>query len=182
MKNNGINQKEETHQRSCDVVGSDRARSSAVGVGLARLDAPPDHVGDSDGLDPTIGGELKFTRMRRIDPHRDARLSVLYEELARRVRVNPQVATLVVDRELIAPEPALRLCRCGLCHAAPPFMVVVEFLRHSNQENKISKLLCRRKIGQNSQGTTLTYCDKYSISVLFCQVQTKNQHFAVFAL
>ena len=109
IKNNEINQKEETHQRSCDMVGSGRERSSAVGVGLARLDAPPDHVGDSDGLDPAIGGELESTRMRRIDPHRDTRPSVLHEELARRVCVNPQVAPLVVDRELLVPELVPRL-------------------------------------------------------------------------
>jgi hypothetical protein len=118
MKNLRKNQKEETHQRSYDMVGSDRARSSAIG--LAMLDAPPDHVGDSDGLDPAIGGELESTRMGRIDPHRDTRTSVLHEELSGRVRVNPQVATLVVDRELIAPELVLRRCRCGLEYLAPP--------------------------------------------------------------
>jgi len=62
--------------------------------------------------------------MGRIDPHRDARSGVLHEELARRVRVNPQVATLVVDRELVAPESVLCLCRCGLCHVAPPSWLV----------------------------------------------------------
>ncbi len=140
MKNIEINQKEETHQRSCDMVGSDRARSSAVEIGLAQLDTPPDHVGDSDGLDPAIGGELESTRMRRIDPHRDARPSVLYEELARRVCVNPQVATLVVDRELVAPVLEPRLCRCGLCHVAPPFMVgSVAYLYYSvKPKQKIS--------------------------------------------
>jgi len=122
MKKLRKNQKEETHQRSCDVVGSGRARCSAVG--LATLDAPPDRVGDPDGLDPAISGELESTGMGRIDPHRDTRTGILYEELARRVRVNPQVAALVVDRELIAPELALRRCRCGLCHAAPPSWLV----------------------------------------------------------
>ena len=148
---------------------------------LASADAPSDHAVDLDRLDPSIGGELESTiRMRRIDPHRDARTGILHEELARRVCVNPQVATLVVDRELVAPVLEPRLCRCGLCHVAPPFVVGVEFLRHSNQENKISKLLCRRKIGQNSQGTTLTYCDKCSISVLFCQAKQKISISAVY--
>src|SRR3989344_211095 len=89
----------------------------------ARTNAPPDHVGDSDGLDPAIGGELESIRMRRIDPHRDTRPSVLYEELARRVRVNPQVATLIVDRELLPPvlEPRRRR---GLCHLPPPSRLV----------------------------------------------------------
>ena len=156
------------------MVGSGRERSSAVGVGLARLDAPPDHVGDSNGLDPAIGGELESTRMRRIDPHRDTRPSVLHEELARRVCVNPQVAPLVVDRELLAPEPVLRLCRCGLCHLAPPFMVCgLGFLRHNNQENQISKLLCRRKIDRYLQSSTLIYCLESSIFHLSCQAQQK---------
>ena len=39
---------------------------------------------------------------------------------ARRVCVNPQVATLVVDREALAPELPLRCC-C-LCHQAPPYL------------------------------------------------------------
>ena len=55
------------------MAGSGRARCTAVGgVGLARLDTPPDRVGHTDGLDPAIGGELEPTRMGRIDPHRDA--------------------------------------------------------------------------------------------------------------
>ena len=88
------------------------------------LDTPPDHVADLDGLDPTVRGELESIGIGRIDPHRDARTDVLHEELAGRVRVNPHVATLVVDRGLIAIEPVLRRCRCGLCHVAPPLWLV----------------------------------------------------------
>ena len=104
------------------MVGSSRARCSAVG--LAAFDAPPDHVGDSDGLDPTVRGELESTGMGRIDPHRDARTGVLHEELAQRVRVNPHIVALVVDRELVAPKLVLRRCRCGLCHVAPPSWLI----------------------------------------------------------
>lgn len=86
-----------------------------IGVGLARLDKPPDHVGDSDGLNPAIGGELESTRTSQIDSHRDARLSVLYEELTRRVRVNLQETTLVVDRELLAPELVPRASAVAVC-------------------------------------------------------------------
>ena len=92
------------------MVGSSRARCSAVG--LAAFDAPPDHVGDSDGLDPTVRGELESTGMGRIDPHRDARPSVLYEELARRVRVNPQAATGGEVRSPGVNRPLKNYLRC----------------------------------------------------------------------
>ena len=106
------------------MVGSDRARSSAVEVGLARPDAPTDRAVDLDRLDPTIGGELESTVQMgvRVDPHRRAGSDVLHEDLVRRVLVNPHATILEEDRKLLAVvlEPH---CCCGLYHVAPPFMV-----------------------------------------------------------
>ena len=55
----------------------------------------------------------------RIDSERHSRSSVLHEELATRVRENPQVVLLIMDRELFAPELEPRLRR-GYGHGQPP--------------------------------------------------------------
>ena len=103
--------KEKTRQRSYDVVGSDRARSS----GLATSDAPADHDVDLDRLDPCIGGELKSTAQMgiRVDPHRHTGPDVLDENLVIQVLVNLHAAILEEDRETF------------VCHLAPPFVVGV---------------------------------------------------------
>ena len=62
-------------------------------------DFPSDHIGNSDGLDPPLGGELQVAARRCIEAHHQARRR-LDEDLAARVPVNNHPATLVKDGEI----------------------------------------------------------------------------------
>src|SRR3989344_6635289 len=104
----------------------------------------------------------------RVDPHRRTGSDVLDEDLVRRVLVNPHGTILEENREALVPELVLRLCRRVLCHLAPPLAVWGwGFLRHNNRENRISRLLCRRKIGQNSQGAVFFTSLSISYSMIY---------------
>ena len=97
-----------------------------LGCGLARTDAPSDHVIDlDDGLDSSIGGELESTIQVRIraEPHLCAGPDILDEDLLRLVLVNPNVAVFVEDPKALAPVLVPCLCRRLPYHAAPPFVV-----------------------------------------------------------
>gem|GEM_PF-6405356 len=75
---------------SNDIVGSDRVRSSVVGVGLARRDAIPYHVADSKGFNSSIASKLKSTVQiwTGIEPYRRARLFILDENFITGILVN----------------------------------------------------------------------------------------------
>lgn len=78
---------------------------------MSTADIPPDHVADDDGLDPSVGGELKSATevAERVDPDRRAGLDVLDEDLVARVLVHPQHTVVEEDGELRVPVHVLLL-------------------------------------------------------------------------
>jgi len=182
IKNLRKNQKEEAHQRSEDVVG----------VGAAMV-ATPEWSGALEARDIRSCSRLRPWGNRHHrrdepraadvldDPH-DSRDTPRTRGRGRRdspASLARYTASRDRSRAVLRThdQPSTERYTWFL----PPQSVSgLGFLRHSNQENLISKLLCRRETGQNSQRTNSNYCLHHSIYGAISQAQQKIGISAVF--
>lgn len=153
MKNIEINQKEEAHQRSEDMVGIGAAMVVATQEGSRAPEARGNRP--CSRLRPWGNRHRRRDELRAAgaldDPH-DSRDTPRMRDTGRRDSpASLARCTASRDRSLAMlrrhGRPSTERCTWFL----PPQSVLgLEFLRHNNQESDVSKLLCRRKTGQNS--------------------------------